>query len=191
MKKFRFASLLFLFLLFCTISVKTQRRSDPSPKQLYESAINLPAFKDNPKGESFCWNARTRTEGFIDYYQSTGNLAYLEAGLDYCDWLLSRMDSSPDGYKGWVGPSLYDKRYWTDVLVGDAILLDGMLDYAILVYEDRALKARYASRVDPYIATAKRDFVEKYDKRGTWIEDRKSTRLNSSHMSLWYSVLCW
>lgn len=171
MRHFWFSLFLIGFCFSFPFSAIAQRRSDPSPKQLFEGAISLPAFRDNPKGESFCWNARTRTEVFIDYYRSTGNVAYLEAGLDYCDWLLSRMDSSPDGYKGWIGPSLYDKRYWTDVLVGDAILFDGMLDYAILVFEDRALKAGYASRVAPYIASAKRNFVEKYDKRGTWIED--------------------
>ena len=81
------------------------------------------------------------------------------------------MATDPDGYKGWIGVYGYDDNYWQDALVGDAILIEGILDFSVLVLEDNALKSKYGEKAQSYVEIAKRDFVEKWDKRGCWIDD--------------------
>ncbi|MGC1240084.1 MAG: hypothetical protein WA874_00785, partial [Chryseosolibacter sp.] len=96
---------------------------------------------------------------------------WLDAGVRYFDFLASKMDTDPDGYKGWIGPYGYDERFWQDSHVGDAILLTSMLDFSVLVLEDKDLKSRYGAKANEYVQLAAKDFVEKYDRRGTWVED--------------------
>jgi hypothetical protein len=47
-----------------------------------------------------------------------------------------------------------------------------MLSFAELVLKDPALKQKYGSSAEKYVALAERDLFEKWDKRGTWKEDR-------------------
>ena len=142
-----------------------------TPGDLYEKMINNPAFKQSAKGEGFCWQARVGMTQFINNYEGTKDTEWLDAGFKYCDFLIGRMDASPDGYKGWIGPFLSDRKYWQDVLVGDALLFEGMLDYCILVMGDKNLEKKYGDKAKSYIESAQKNFVEKYDKRRTWIED--------------------
>ena len=165
-----YLSLIALILCFSFIT-RAQRGGDSTPAQAYERAINNPAFKTSAKGEGFCWQARGAMGGFISNYNATKNTEWLDAGLKYCDWLIDRLDVAPDGYKGWIGPFLSDKRLWQDVLVGDALLFEGMLDFAIIVNEDKDLKKKYGEKTMAYVESAKKNFIEKYDRRGTWIED--------------------
>jgi len=165
-----------IILVVCQFSVLpsfSQRwnTTNISPDELYNRMINNPAFIKSPKGEGFCWQARGGMTQFINNYEATKNMEWIDAGLKYCDFLIDRMDAAPDGYKGWIGPFLSDRRYYQDVLVGDALLFEGILDYCILIMENKELKKKYGVRAMEYIESAKRNFVEKYDKRGTWIAD--------------------
>lgn len=146
-------------------------RLKTTPQALAESMINKPSFVENARGENFCWHARVGMEQFLSNYKLTKNTEWLDAGIQYFDFLLSKMDTDPDGYKGWIGPYGYDKRYWQDSHVGDAILLTDILDFSVLVLEDKELKKKYGAKAQSYADLAAKHFVEKYDKRGTWIED--------------------
>ncbi|MCA1758127.1 MAG: hypothetical protein LC658_00005, partial [Bacteroidales bacterium] len=108
---------------------------------------------------------------FIDNYNLTGNQEWLDAGVKYYDFLLNKRDTDPDGYKGWIGPYIYDKSYWQDALVGDAIIFAGILDFSVLVLEDKKLKKKYGDKARAYLETAKKDVIEKWDKRGCFYED--------------------
>ena len=140
MKKLKLASHLVLIIVILCLSFISDGQSGTvpgtTPKESYEKAVNDPDFVQNAKGEGFCWYARGAMNQFITNYEATKNTEWLDAGLKYCDFLIGRMDVSPDGYKGWIGPFLSDNKYWQDVLVGDALLFEGMLDYCILVNED-------------------------------------------------------
>jgi len=133
--------------------------------------IRNPAFVENAKGEDFCWNAAYDMGRFVEYYELTKNTEWLDAGISYYDFLISKMDTDPDGYKGWIGPYEYDHRYWQDALVGDAIIFKGLLDFSVLVLEQKNLNKAYSAKANAYVALASREFVEKWDKRGTWYED--------------------
>lgn len=146
-------------------------RIKTTPEALAKSMINKPSFVENARGENFCWHARVGMEQFLTNYELTKNTEWLDAGVKYFDFLVSKMDTDPDGYKGWIGPYGYDKRFWQDSHVGDAILLTDILDFSVLVLEDKELKKKYGDKANSYVQLAAKHFVEKYDKRGTWIED--------------------
>ena len=142
-----------------------------TPDQLYAKMANNPSFKENFAGEAFCWHARSGMDQFVDNYELTKNTAWLDAGVRYYDFLISKMETGPDGYKGWIGPYMYDKKYWIDSHVGDGILMNGILDFALVVMEDKGLKSKYGERAKVYTELAKKHLIEKNDKRGTWRED--------------------
>jgi hypothetical protein len=55
--------------------------------------------------------------------------------------------------------------------VGDSILMNPMLRFAELVLGDDDLKARYEEPAKRYVEVARRDLIEKWDARYTWMED--------------------
>lgn len=143
-----------------------------TPYGLYSSTVNY-LNSNNWKGETFCWNAAYKMNAFVNNYLITKNTAWLDAGVMYYDYLIGKMDTGPDGYKGWIGPYIYDDRYWCDSHVGDAILLREILDFSVLVLKDSLLSTMYESKAKSYVEIAKKHLIEKWDKRDTWKEDGK------------------
>ena len=141
-----------------------------TPNQVYERMINYAPIK-NDNGEGFCWNARFEMDKYLENYEITKNTEWLDAGVKYFDFLVSKMRTGPDGYKGWIGPYMYNNKYWIDSHVGDAILLSGMLDFSQKVLENKELKVKYQDSANKFVELAKRDLIEKNDKRSTWKED--------------------
>ena len=144
---------------------------DTTPNELSGKMINNPDFVKNANGENFCWHARVGLDKFVDNYDLTKDTRWLDAGIKYYDFLIGKMETDPDGYKGWIGIYEYDDNYWQDALVGDAILLEGILNFSVLVLEDKSLKSKYQDKANSYVEIAKKDFVEKWDKRGCWVDD--------------------
>lgn len=162
---------LFLLLILCVSMEVNAQQLDITPEQLYQRMANNPSFVENARGEAFCWHARAGMDQFLDNYELTKNTDWLDAGVRYYDFLISKMDTGPDGYKGWIGPYMYDNKYWVDSHVGDAILMNGLLDFALAVSDDKELKAKYGAKAVEYTELAKKHLIEKNDKRGTWKED--------------------
>jgi hypothetical protein len=165
----------FIFLFINCFTFHSIAQSAPvltrTPKQVFNSIINNPNFKTSPGGEGFCWHASAEMRNFVDYYKLTKNTEWLDEGVRYFDWLVNRMLTDPDGYKGWIGLYDYDHRYWTDALVGDALLLSGMLEFSVLVKENKDLHSKYLAKADEYVKLAEKDFYEKWDHKGCWYDD--------------------
>jgi len=161
----------FTLLFSLTSCVRQEIKLDITPEELSENMIRNPAFVENPNGENFCWHARVGLDEFVENYELTQDKKWLDAGIRYYDFLIGKMAVDPDGYMGWIGVYGYDDRYWQDALVGDAILLEGILNFSVLVLEDQNLKKKYGGKANSYVEVAKKDFVEKWDHRGCWIED--------------------
>ncbi len=123
-------------------------------------------------GEQFGWNIGHRTGDFVRRYQRTKDTAWLDGAVKLSEYFLSKMRSGPDGYKGWVGEDQTGRGLWADNHVGDAIIFEPMLGFAEVVLKDPELKKKYGEAAEKYIAEAKRNLFEKWDKRGTWKEDR-------------------
>ncbi len=79
-----------------------------------ESMYNKPTGnfdKTQSTGEQFCWNGAFSLSDFLGQYEATGDTAWLDWGVKYYDALLGKMATGPDGYKGWIGPYIYDGHY--------------------------------------------------------------------------------
>jgi hypothetical protein len=163
--------ILILFICFTGTSYAQEVKINVTPEQAYQNMISNPVFIQNAKGEDFCWNARVNMDQFITNYNLTKNTEWLDAGIKYYDWLLARRDNDPEGYKGWIGPYEFDRRYIQDALVGEAILMTSILDFCVLAREDPALNKKYGDKIKVYVETANNDFFDKWDKRGCWVDD--------------------
>jgi hypothetical protein len=109
---------------------------------------------------------------FQTAYRALKDTAWLDAAVKYYDYCIGKMQTGPDGYKGWVGQfGETSAKLWADVHVGDAIMMDHMLDFAEIVLNDEELAKTYRKAADRYVALARRDLIEKWDSRGTWRED--------------------
>lgn len=153
------------------LAAVAQAAPRPTPEALYRQAISDPELLKNGFGEGFCWHGRYHQRTFLTAYEVWNDTAWLDWGVKYYEFLLDKMQTGPDGYRGWIGPYMYDNSFWCDVHVGDAILLDGMLEFAEVVLKDKALAARYGDKARNYVAIARRDLFDKWDARGTWRED--------------------
>ena len=168
---------------------------ETTPDELSGKMINNPDLVKYANGESFCWHARVGLDQYVDNYDLTKDTRWLDAGIKYYDFLIGKMLTDPDGYKGWIGVYGYDDNWWQDALVGEAILFEGILNFSVLVLEDKSLKRKYQGKANSYIKMAERDFIEKWDKRGCWVDDGPygtyiefNKYLKSDNLNLWISA---
>ena len=96
-------SLIIIFCFSIIFCAKNEIDFDTTPEDLYKKMVNNPAFEENPSGESFCWHARVGIDQYVENYLLTKNTDWLDAGIKYYDFLIGKMDTDPDGYKGWIG----------------------------------------------------------------------------------------
>ena len=123
-------------------------------------------------GEQFGWGINYYAGGFVQGYQRTKDTAWLDGAVKLSEYCIEKMRTGPDGYKGWVGDDQTGRGTWPDNHVGDAIIFAPMLSFAEVVLKDPELKKKYGEAAEKYVDLAKRDLFEKWDKRGTWKEDR-------------------
>lgn len=144
-----------------------------SPGELLALKLNNPMFTESQgtmTGEGVAWHASWRAADFVSFARQTGETAYLDAAVTYFDSLRGRMHTSPDGWKGWVGPYIYDTSVIGDVHIGDAILINHMLAFALYLDELPAAEAEsYRQKAAEYVDLA-RHIADKWDARGTWYE---------------------
>ncbi len=155
---------------FIVLEIQGAVAQESTPEELFLQMANNPALK-NYNGESFCWQAAYGMDRFVNNYRLTKNTEWLDAGVKYYDFLIDSRLIDPDGYKGWIGEYMYDREYYQDALVGDAILMAGILDFCVLVLEDERLKAEYGDKANEYVQSARKDCIEKWDFRGCWVDD--------------------
>ena len=163
------------FLLVCTILLlaRTCVVAQETAQQHFERVMKNPHIQVEGQvtGEGFCWHAASAANNFVTGYLAYEDTAWLDYGVQYFDWLVGLMAEAPDGYKGWIGPFIYDKSVWCDVHVGDAILVNPMLRFAEVVLSDELLTEKYGVAANGYVALAQKHLIEKWATRGTWHED--------------------
>ncbi|MFC1526832.1 hypothetical protein ACFL6X_08500 [Candidatus Latescibacterota bacterium] len=157
------------------ILLATGAQAIDSPDELLARKLRTPMLTSTEgtfTGEGVCWHAASGAGDFVRGARQTGNLDYIDAGITYFDALVGKLHTSPDGYRGWVGPYMYDESVYADVHVGDAILVESMLALAEYVRTEvaPAPRPRYAEATAAYIDLAEH-ICEKWQARGTWRED--------------------
>ncbi len=143
----------------------------PSPEAFYNVAVRSATPDKDGAGEQFCWRANYNMGVFLQAYETWHDTAWLDWGVKFYDYAISKMSVGPDGRKGWIGAYIYDKNYACDVHVGDAVLVNHMLAFAEAALKDPKLKQRYGEAAQRYVELAKHDVIGKWDARGTWRED--------------------
>src|ERR1035437_7995488 len=85
---------LFLIVFILSISVTSNAQENvnlkDTPNEVYEGMINYAPIK-NDNGEGFCWNARFDMDKYLNNYEITKNTEWLDAGVQYYDFLVSKM----------------------------------------------------------------------------------------------------
>ncbi|NLF32720.1 MAG: hypothetical protein GX591_17745 [Planctomycetes bacterium] len=145
--------------------------TEPMAEQIFNGAMSYVRQFDTATGETFCWHARARGGSLLTGYLAYRDPVWLDYAQRYCDELIARMATGPDGYKGFIGTYGYDQSVWCDVHIGDSILVNMMLEFAEIVLADEALTERYGAKARAYVDLARKHLIEKWDARGTWRED--------------------
>ena len=140
----------------------------PSALEYRERIMETPELYTTG-GELFSWHACNKAGGFVTGYEVTREKQWIEEGIQYFDWLVSKMDIDPDGYSGWVGPHIDVDKYIGSESVGDANLIAPMLKMAELILKDEGLADIYGGKAWNYVEVGKH-IIEKYDARETWFE---------------------
>lgn len=139
-------------------------------KQLEEMLDKVPDGGES--GEPIAWHWNWHLVTIMDYCEHNPDETVMERTEQLLNKLLAKMAVGPDGYKGFIGPYIYNtKDYACDVHVSDAILLSHALTFAMIVHDHPELSGKFGKSAIYFLHTAKRDLIEKWNKRGTFFED--------------------
>ena len=164
---------LFTFLLLCALPFENSaNKPELKQKETIFIAQELEKIADGgATGESWAW--------VMNYYlgpvlrnceQDPAN--WIEETEIILNMLADKMAVAPDKYKGFIGPYIYNEtEHWCDVHVGDAILVMHMLHFSRIVDKDPVLKEKYHRSALRFINIGKKDLIEKWEKRGTFVMD--------------------
>ena len=141
-------------------------------KETADLAKRLEAIHDGGvTGEQQAWNLNWFLGPVLRNCDSATD-DWLEPVERILNMLADKMAVGPDGYKGFIGPYIYnEKEHWCDVHVGDAILVGHLLHFAVIIHQNPALKGKYGKSADRFVQIAKKDLIEKWEKRGTFVVD--------------------
>jgi len=168
--------LMFIVFSMCILPFAAYSSSDDKPelrqKETAEIAGMLEKIPDaGPTGEQFGWNINWYL-GPVLHHCDSGSDDWMAPIESILNKLADKMATGPDGYKGFIGPYIYNEHeVWCDVHVGDAILIKHLLHFAAIVHKNPALKGKYGKSARRFVNIARRDLIEKWEKRGTFIVD--------------------
>lgn len=124
-----------------------------------------------PTGEGIAWHINYDLGPILDNYRQN-QTQWVESTDKILNLIANKMTIGPDGYKGFIGPYIYNpNQYWCDVHVGDAILIEHMLTFAMITQQNAALKEKYRKSIQRFIDIGEKDLIEKWEKRGTFHMD--------------------
>ncbi|MEX0653250.1 MAG: hypothetical protein WD534_17205 [Phycisphaeraceae bacterium] len=140
----------------------------PDPHD-YLRRVRANPHLEQTTGEFFAWHAAYAADTFLDAYEASQDPAWLAAAAAYYDDYIGKLETDPDGYKGWIGETIRrDPDLRGDALVGDAILLNPLVRFAELVKQDPALADRFGEKAEAYVALAEHIGWEKWNHRDTY-----------------------
>ena len=170
-----------LLLAFAIVPPLSARASDEkavikdTPQQYLRGCIsNSKKYMTGDKytGDNWTWHTCHPMNGFIDSYLATRDTAWLDVAVEYFDWTISLLMTSPDGHKGWIGPAYRMQERLGEHPIGDGIMIEPMVRFAALVLKDEpALAAKYGKAANVYVELAEKQKFGKWIARGTWRED--------------------
>ncbi len=158
----------FVVVLLCFLSVAGFGVSATDYRNEALNDRNLSAAK----GELYAWLTTYYISTFVKGYRAYNDTSWLDEGVKYYDMALSKREPTHDKYLGWIGSYGGDEGG----LIGEAFISDAQVFNFILIFceevmNNPALKQKYGKKAEEYIAEAKKQLLEKWDKRGCYYED--------------------
>ena len=168
-KKFFIATILCVSLI---LSVYAEDKPELLQKETAAFAQRIDTIPDGGvTGEGLAWHLSYSLHPILRNCES-GADEWMAPTERVLNMLANKMATGPDGYKGFIGPYMYNNNeHWCDVHVSDAILIEHMLNFAGIVHRNPALKEKYGKSAQRFLEIAKRDLIEKWEKRGTFVVD--------------------
>jgi len=161
-----------LLALLPALSLACSIAADGPDPAAYRADVLKNGHLANDQGEDFCWHAAYAADDFLTGYKAFGNTKWLEEAATYYDFFLSKLKQDPDGYEGWIGPTITNTpEIQEDALVGDAVLCRHLVAFAEIVLKDEALKKRFGEKARKYVDLSTRIMWEKWNKRGCYYQD--------------------
>jgi len=138
-----------------------------------QQSIDTEMAKNNGHtGEQFGWQVNWFMGSIMRGCRAWPDDTWLEPTEKSLLKLAGTMEEGPDGYKGFIGPYIYNPTaYWVDVHVSDSILIKHMLEFAMIIKENPALREKYGESADLFTEIGKKHLIEKWEKRGTLVVD--------------------
>jgi len=165
------AVLLTCFACCAATGLKLRATEGPDPAA-YHAQVMQNGNLANSSGEDFCWHASYSANDFLEAYEAFGDVRWLEEAEKYYDWYLTKLKKDPDGFEGWIGPTITNTpEIQEDALVGDAILCRHIVGWAEIVLKNPELKRRFGDKAQKYVDLATRIVWEKWNKRGCYYQD--------------------
>jgi len=133
------------------------------------------ALLEQPQtGEGWVWRIYWHMPSFLLAYEIAGDARWLDVAGRFYDAVLDKAAEGPDGYRGWLGPHVHTQYpVWNDAQISDALIYATLLRFSeiVLVEQPETLKAAHGARAERYVAMARRNLFEKWERRGTIRED--------------------
>jgi hypothetical protein len=168
--------------LFCgVLAFAASAANGPDPAE-YRATVMKNDHLSKDEGEGFCWHASYSAQNFLEAYEAFRDEKWLDEAITYYDFFISKLKKDPDGFEGWIGPTITGTpEIQEDALVGDAVLCRHLVYFAEMVLKDPALKARYGEKANTYVELSTRIMWEKWNKRGCYYEDAAGWGSYSTH----------
>ena len=172
MRNYKWICLVWIAWIFpCVAFATDDDRPELTQKETRDLAQKLEVIPDGgATGEQTGWNLNYYLGPVLRRCESATD-EWLKPTERILNMLADKMAVGPDGYKGFIGPYIYNNTHWCDVHVGDAILVVHLLHFASIIHRHPELKQQYGKSAERFIAIGKRDLIEKWEKRGTFVVD--------------------
>ena len=161
-------------LIVTVVPVSVSAQSPNAAKQLTDRILKMieEVPDGGPTGEQVGWNWNWYLNQLMDQCRKTPTEEWLQPTERILNTMFDKMSEGYDGYKGFVGPFIYNENeYWCDVHVSDAILTGHALTFAMIIHDRPELQAQYGESCKRFIALARKDLIEKWDTRKTFVDD--------------------
>ncbi|WP_269538973.1 hypothetical protein [Cerasicoccus fimbriatus] len=148
----------------------------PDAQKNLDGALNYLKSQNVGYGEQFCWFVHFNGDLWVEGYKAYGDPQWIDAGEEFFDYAISKMQKDPDGYPGWIGPEIGQEKkkgltHHTDTVVGDSVVMVDILGWAETVLKDPALKSKYGAKANEYVQLAETVLWEKFNHRGQYYTD--------------------
>lgn len=170
--------LLSMFAIFSTLAFASD---EPDPAA-YRAGIMRNGNLESNSGEAFCWHAAYSASDFLEAYAAFNNPKWLEEAEKYYDYYIGKLKKDPDGYEGWIGPTITKTpEIQEDAIVGDAVLCAPLAGFAEIVLKDDALKAKFGVKAQKYVDLCTRIMWEKWNMRGCYYQSQNGWGTYHAH----------